>query len=95
MKSLFVTKKEQCYICNVITNTELHHIIFGKNRKKADEDGLTVYLCHNCHRGTNGIHGKNGHDKDIALKREAEFLWILKNNETVDKFIERYGKNYL
>lgn len=26
-----------------------HHLIFGSDRKKADEDGLTIPLCDRCH----------------------------------------------
>ena len=94
MKSIIQNKKE-CYICGKTTSLHSHHIIFGKNRKKADEDGLTVYLCYEHHEGTNGVHGKNGHELDERLKKIAEDIWIRHNKKTIEDFIERYGKNYL
>lgn len=86
---------KQCYVCNTKNNLHLHHIIFGKNRKKADEDGLVVYLCYEHHEGTYGVHGKNGHKLDIELKKQAELYWLKYNNKTEEDFIKRYGKNYL
>lgn len=69
--------------------------MFGKNRKKADEDKLTVYLCYEHHEGTNGVHGKNGHQLDKRLKEIAEKVWCEHYNKTKDQFRERYGRNYL
>lgn len=71
------------------------NIFFGKNRKKADKDLLTVYLCREHHEGTNGVHGKNGHELDLKLKKIAEQKWLDHYNKTTEDFIERYGKNYL
>lgn len=59
-------------------------------RKKAEEDGLWIYLCHNCHQY---IHNAN----NMLLreyKRSAELTFI-QNGGSVEAFIERYGKNYL
>lgn len=94
MKSIIQEKKE-CFICGKTINLHNHHIIFGKNRKKADEDGLTVYLCYEHHEGTNGVHGKNGHELDEYLKTiaETEYLKIYRKN--IEDFISRYGRNYL
>ena len=94
MKSI-IQEDKACYICNKKTNLHLHHILFGKNRKKADEDGLVVYLCYEHHEGTNGVHGKNGADIDKYLKRVAEVCWLNKNMKVEEDFIERYGRNYL
>lgn len=50
-----------------------HHIIYGKGKRKQCE---TVYsliaLCWNCHFGTEGIHGRDGHKLDIKLKRRLQ-----------------------
>lgn len=94
MKSLINNNKE-CYVCHKKTNLHLHHIMFGKNRKKADEDGLVVYLCYDHHEGINGVHGKNGHDLDLRLKQYAEARWLECYNASVNDFIKRYGRNYL
>lgn len=88
-------KNKQCVVCGAKTNLHLHHILFGKNRKKADQDGLTVWLCYNHHEGTYGVHGKYGHDLDIKLKQEAEECWLSYYNKSKEDFIKRYGKNYI
>ena len=95
MTKSIINNNKVCYICGTIYNLHLHHIIFGQNRKKADQDGLVVYLCREHHEGTNGVHGKNGHLLDIKLKQIAERHWLKHNNSTKEDFIKRYGKNYL
>lgn len=94
MKSI-ISEKRECYVCKTIDNLHLHHIMFGKNRKKADKDGLTVYLCYEHHEGTNGVHGKNGHDLDIKLKRIAEKRWMEYYDKDIEDFIKEYGKNFI
>lgn len=71
------------------------NVLFGKNRKKADEDGLTIYLCYEHHEGTNGIHGKNGHELDLKLKKLAEKKWCEYYKKTSEDFLKRYKRNYL
>ena len=95
MKSSIISNEKRCYVCGKQTDLHYHHIIFGKNRNKADEDLLTVYLCREHHEGTNGVHGKNGHDLDLRLKQYAEQKWIEHYNKTIDDFISRYSRNYL
>ena len=94
MKSIIDSKKI-CFVCGTTLNLHCHHIMFGRNRKKADEDGLTIYLCYEHHEGTNGVHGKNGHELDEKLKIIAEKRWCEFYNKTPEKFIKRYGRNYL
>lgn len=93
MKSI-ITSKTGCWVCGA-NRTETHHVMFGPNRKKADMDGLTVPLCPEHHRGTNGVHGKNGHDLDIRLKQAAEYAWLKHNRKNIADWIDRYGRNYL
>lgn len=95
MITSIMIKKKECYICGSKSNLHLHHIMFGRNRKVSDEDGLTVFLCYEHHEGTNGVHGKNGHELDLKLKEIAEKRWCEFYNKTTDQFIKRYGKNYL
>lgn len=93
--SSIISNKKECYVCGTNQNLHLHHVIFGKNRRKADDDGLTIYLCYYHHEGTDGVHGYNGHNLDMQLKKVAEQKWLEFYNKTVDDFIKRYGKNYL
>lgn len=94
MKSIIQEQKE-CYVCHSKTWLHEHHIWFGKNRSKSEQDGLKVYLCYSHHEGTNGIHGKNGHELDLRLKKIAEQRWLEVNESTIDEFIRRYGRNVL
>lgn len=95
MKSIIQTKKE-CFECMSYSNLEEHHIFFGiANRKLSEQDGLKVWLCYNHHRGTNGVHGKEGHALDLYLKNIAQITYMQKNNKTEDDFIKRYGKSYI
>lgn len=69
MKSIISNKKE-CFICQSQINLEEHHIFFGNaNRRLSEKDGLKVWLCVEHHRGTNGVHGKNGNELDHRLKQ--------------------------
>ena len=95
MNKSIIQNNKKCYVCGNSNNLHYHHIMFGKNRNKADKDGLTVYLCYNHHEGTNGVHGKNGHELDIKLKQIAEEIWLKHNNKTINDFIIRYGRNWL
>ena len=46
MKSI-ISDAKKCYICGSVHDLEKHHCVFGTaSRKKADRDGLWVYLCH-------------------------------------------------
>ncbi len=87
--------KKECFKCQVKSNLHLHHIMFGKNREKADKDGLTVYLCYEHHEGTNGVHGKSGHKLDRELKELGQKVWMEYYNKTEEDFIKRYGRSYL
>lgn len=81
----------KCYICGKPQNLERHHCIFGTaNRKKAEEDGLWVWLCSDCHYG---VHHGNNFAKE-QLQREAQEDWEFQYGDR-DAFIKRYGKSYL
>lgn len=94
MKSIIQNEKK-CYVCPRFMGLHEHHIIYGKNRKNSEQDGLKVYLCYEHHEGTNGVHGKNGHDLDLFLKRVAQKKWLEYYNKTQEEWLEKYKKNYL
>ena len=75
---------------------ERHEVFFGQAyRQKSINDGLIVFLTPQKHRGTNGVHGKNGKPYNEYLKRRAQRVWMQYYNKTTEDFIARYGKNYL
>ena len=75
--------------------SERHEIFFGKNRKKSIDDGLVVFITSEQHRGDFGVHGKNGHEFDIYLKKKGQLAWQKYYNKTKADFIKRYGRSYL
>lgn len=94
MNSIINTRKGICYWCGRVCQTECHHIFRGKNRKRADSDGLTVHLCHFCHNEPpSGVHYNKA--KDTQLKRMGQRMWMARYDKTVEDFIKAYGRNYL
>jgi len=59
----------RCEHCGSSRPLELHHIF---RRKSGDIVELCIMLCVRCHRGTNGVHGSNGHNLDVELKIDAQ-----------------------
>ena len=88
MVNCFIHKK---YLGVEVKGTELHHVIHGvANRKIADQEKCFCMLCSNCHRL---LHDNGYHDKD--LQQIAEKAWLEYNNETVEDWIQLFGKNFL
>lgn len=76
--------------------SERHEVFFSKAyRAKSIKDGLIIFLTEKSHRGTDGVHGKNGDKLNRYLKRIAEKAWIDYYKKTKEDFRKRYGKNYL
>lgn len=72
---------------------ERHEVYFSKAyRQKSINDGLIVFLTRESHRGTNGVHGKNGDKLNRQLKRLAQKAWTSYYSKTKEEFLERYGK---
>lgn len=66
-------------------------MIFGTaKRKLADQDGLTVHLCH-YHHFT--LHRYGMHKEE--LQQLAEKTWLEHYKKSIEDFIQRYGRNYL
>ena len=82
--------KRSAYYC------ERHEVFFGRAyRQKSIKDGLIVFLTPGLHRGTYGVHGKNGNDFNLYLKQIGQKAWQKYYNKTKEDFIARYGKNFL
>lgn len=76
--------------------SERHEVFFSRAyRNKSIKDGLIIFLTEEDHRGTNGVHGKNGNKLNRYLKKIAQKSWMEYYNKTKEEFIQRYGKNYL
>lgn len=93
MISILQGKEKYCYITGETENLEKHHIYFGSRRKTSDKYGFWVWLTPEMHRGTNGVHGKNGHEIDIFLKTECQKKFEETNDH--DTFMKLIGRNYI
>ena len=91
MNSIIQNKKE-CYFCGNQIGLESHHCILGKNRQNAEKYGLKVWLCYEHHRGTNGVHGKNGNQLQNKLKiiAQKKFEEVYPNKNFLDIFKINY-----
>lgn len=99
-KSILNTQKHICFICGRYGPTEVHHIFGGvANRKLSEQDGLWVYLCPDCHnRPPNGVHFNKKRMEWLHKFGQAMYEASnvgLTNEDVRQKFMERYGKNYL
>ena len=84
--TLYSTKRTEIYC-------ERHEVYFSKAyRQKSIDDGLIVFLTRKDHRGTNGVHGKNGDKLNRQLKKLAQKAWCKYYNKTKEEFIREYGK---
>ena len=100
--SLITDSFDRCFICGTSGKMHIHEVFFGTSgRKKSIEDGMTVPLCpaHHNMSGT-GVHFN--HKLDLYLKKYAQKVWMEHyteetdtEEEKIDKFIKRYGRNYL
>lgn len=92
MESIIKSSKT-CYYCGSEAGLQRHHAIKGTaNRKLAEESGLWIWICPYHH---DMIHGKDGHEMDMALKQAAEYAWMKHNNKTVKDWISRFGKSWI
>ena len=62
---------EECGVADYMC--QLHHIIGGNGKRKQHENEFSlILLCWNCHHGTYGIHGREGKELDLKLKRQLQ-----------------------
>lgn len=90
---------DHCIICGKAA--ERHHCLGGPNRKLSTEDGLIIPLCPEHHRtGRNAVHMDG--DTAALVHVIGELAWI-ENNKlpfedremAIERFRNRYGKNYI
>lgn len=83
----------KCYFCGRTDTLERHHIFQGAYRKKSEQYGFVVDLCHDHHNEPpDGVH----HNKEnrLLLRRIAQEEYE-KNIGTREEFMRTFGRNYL
>lgn len=90
-RSILTDDLTHCFICGH-DNAHVHHVFYGRNRRNADEDGLTIGLCYRHHNGSDeGIHFCHQLDTQIKMMAQKKY----EESHTRDEFIRRYGKSYI
>jgi len=85
--------EKKCYLTGCPSGLEKHHIMHGTaNRKIADEWGCWVWLTPEMHRGTYGVHGREGHELDRQLKQACQIAFERIYGH--DKWMDLFGKDY-
>lgn len=90
MESKFTSDLNHCYVCGR-PYPNLHHMMNGANKKKAEQYGLILPLCINHHTGAEGVHTKP--EKMLACRQMAQRKF--EEEHTRDEWIEQFGKSYL
>ena len=80
-----------CYVTGR-TDVELHHCLYGKNRRNADKYGLTVWLVPEYHRGKYGVHNGNVElNRELKQLAQSEFEKVYSR----DEWMKVFERNYL
>ena len=98
-KSILQEKNGICFLCDALEgNTRQqyglhkHHVFFGPNRQRSDEDGMFVYLCIRHHEtGQDAVH----RDKGSRVMLQIYAQEIYEKTHTREQFIARYGRSYI
>ena len=84
--------KKYCVGCGTEYNLEIHHVFGNSSRNASSEYKCVDWLCSNCHRGNNGVHGINRY-LDTKLKQEHQER--LEKEMTREEFVKLFGRSYL
>jgi len=63
---------KECAICGRIPGEQHHIVKRSQNRAMIKAPINHIYLCEEHHRGTKGVHGRDGHKLDIKLKLQLQ-----------------------
>lgn len=78
-----------CELCGKYLPLEKHHLMNGVGmRKKAEEDGLYIWICRPDHEE---LH--HDYQKRYEQKQKAQRIYL--KNHTQEEWMKRYHKNYL
>lgn len=90
MESKFTSDLSHCYVCGR-PYPNLHHMMNGANKKKAEQYGLIIPLCINHHTGAEGVHTKP--EKMLACRQMAQRKF--EEEHTRDEWVKIFSKSYL
>lgn len=88
IKSAITEYTNVCLLCGTPTNQDAHHCLSGSDRRHADEDGLLIPVCRNCH---SFIH--NNPQALVMSKIIGQLAY--EREHTREEFRSRYRHSYL
>lgn len=88
-------QEKRCYMTGYAgPSLHKHHIFFGSGQREISERcGFWVYLKPELHEGEYGVHGRDGHELDLRLKRECQRKYEAIHSR--EEFMDLIGRNYL
>lgn len=86
MKRLY--ESEYCIECGRPASEE-HHVLFGRNRKNADDYGLTVSMCRACH---SRLHDR---DEELAMKYRKLGQLAFEYRYSHEEYMQIFGRSYV
>lgn len=93
MAKSIMQKDKSCFVCLTEYGLEEHHVFYGTaNRKLSEQYGCKIWLCHEHHTGTHGIHFNRDLDLDVKKYGQRCFEAVYGANTS---FREVFGRNYL
>ena len=87
-QSIIPCSRFECYICHTPGTLHRHHCMHGSRRQKAEEYGLTVFLCPTCHRL---LHDKGYYDRHLQKVAQEAF----EEKYSHELWMQEFGKNFL
>ena len=78
VKAVLKRSNGLCEVCGVADYMcQLHHIIKGRGKRTEHQTvDSVICLCWNCHHGTYGIHGREGKELDLKLKKKLQEVYF-------------------
>ena len=89
-----IVKDKKCFFCGNTQNLHVHHCISGTaNRKKSEQYGLKIYVCHHHHNlAKKSIH--QDESMNLQVKRFAQ-QYFLDNIGDMALWLKEFGKSWL
>ena len=92
MSKSIMQQKHECWFCGKERDLERHHVLSGlANRKLSEKYGLWVYLCHNCHTGTDGAQYDKEKNRILKIHAQIDFEELYGH----EKWMETFRRNYI
>lgn len=84
-----------CQGCGIEYGLEIHHVYNKSARNFSSENKCVEWLCNECHRGVNGVHGTNCNRKLNTRLKKKHQTRLENEGMTRLEFIFFVGRNYI